>query len=164
MKTHFVGPEVEYGCPQESRSILWVTGLMELTFWMQVSGESSGFLDGKTRYWRSQRFLRSHKSLLDLSWIIWMMQDQSELYRHLINLKNTHEPSNPPATCLMVHETQNKRTPEDTHILLKDPYKFSSSVSALLSTHKDQTRHLRRHMFPLINPYHGLLFCSMLIF
>ena len=50
MKTHIVGPEVEYGCPQGSRSILSGTGLMELKGWMQVSGESSGFLEGKTRY------------------------------------------------------------------------------------------------------------------
>ena len=37
----------------------------------------------------------------------WMMQDQSELYRPLINHKNTHEPSNHSATWLMLHETSN---------------------------------------------------------
>ena len=49
IKTLFVGPEVEYGCPQGSRSMLWGTGVMELNVWMQVSGESSGFLEAKTR-------------------------------------------------------------------------------------------------------------------
>ena len=38
MKPYFVRPEVEYGCPQESRSILSGAGLMELNGWIQVSG------------------------------------------------------------------------------------------------------------------------------
>ena len=48
MRTHFVGPEAEYGCPQGSRSIVWVTGVMVLNVLIQVSGESSGFLEVKT--------------------------------------------------------------------------------------------------------------------
>ena len=76
-----------------------------VNFCVQVSGESSGFLEIKQRYWRSQSFLRSHKSLLDLSWILWMMQDNSELYRPPINHTNTHEPPNPSRTCLLLHET-----------------------------------------------------------
>ena len=39
-----------------------------------------------------------------------MIQDKSELYLPLINHKNTHKLSNPSATCLMLHETPNKRT------------------------------------------------------
>ena len=57
MKTHFLGPEVEYKCPQGSRSILWCTGLMELNVWMQVSGESSGFSECKTRYLKVTKVL-----------------------------------------------------------------------------------------------------------
>ena len=49
-RTHFVGPEAEYGCPQGSRSILWVTGVMVLNVLMEVSEESSGFSEVKTRY------------------------------------------------------------------------------------------------------------------
>ena len=47
-KKYFVGPEDKYGCRQGSMCGAQVS--MELIVWMQVSGESSGFLDAKTRY------------------------------------------------------------------------------------------------------------------
>ena len=65
----------------------------------------------------------------------------------LINHKSTHEPSNPSTTCLMLHYTPNKQTPEDTNILLKGSQNVSSCVQVLLSTHKDQTGHLRILIF-----------------
>ena len=49
IRGHLVGPEAEYGCPQGSRSIMWSKGVMVLNVLIQVSGESTGFLEGKTR-------------------------------------------------------------------------------------------------------------------
>ena len=39
-----------------------------------------------------------------------------------------------------------------------------SSVQLLLSTHKEQTGHLRRQIDPLISPYQGFILSSTLIF
>ena len=50
MRTNFLGPNTEYGCPQGSRSILWGIGVLVLNVLMQVSGESAGISKGKTVY------------------------------------------------------------------------------------------------------------------
>ena len=54
IRTHLVGPEAEYGCPQGSRSILLVTCVMVVNVLIQVYGDSSGF-------WRLKQDIKGHK-------------------------------------------------------------------------------------------------------
>ena len=142
-------------------SILWCIGVIVL---MQVSGESSGFIKGKTSSWSSWRFLRSHKSVLHISRILWMMQAQLELYKPLINYKNPRKPSTPSTSCLKLPKTPKKWTPEDAPILLQDPQNLLSCVLASLSNHTDPKEHLKWQIELLFSSYQGFIIFSMLIF